>query len=120
MKIKIWDRGGYGIEQSDNIDKFTVSFLIMPPKRKQPFLSALQYGRKNPRLNPRFQKKDEKELDFPTDLSDPSSLPPQAIELVRKVVEEKIEHGKKLVFRGLKKAKGFEKQKLVKRLKSAR
>ncbi|KAH0614841.1 uncharacterized protein H6S33_000477 [Morchella sextelata] len=92
----------------------------MPPKRKQPFLSALQYGRKNPRLNPRFQKKDEKELDFPTDLSDPSSLPPQAIELVRKVVEEKIEHGKKLVFRGLKKAKGFEKQKLVKRLKIAR
>ncbi|KAI5852804.1 Bud-site selection protein [Morchella snyderi] len=92
----------------------------MPPKRKQPFLSTPQYARKHPRLGPRFQKENEKDSDPPTDLSNPSSLPPQVIGLVRKAVEEKIEHGIKLVSRGLKKAKGFEKQKLVKRLKIAR
>lgn len=93
----------------------------MPPKRKQPFLSTPQYARKHPRPNPRFQKENEKDnSDPPTDLSNPSSLPPQVIGLVRKAVEDKIEHGIKLVSRGLKKAKGFEKQKLVKRLKIAR
>lgn len=54
------------------------------------------------------------------DLLDPSSLPPWAIEGVQKMVEKKVEHGKKLVFRALKKARGFEKQKIVRRLKIAR
>lgn len=90
----------------------------MPPKRKYPF-SAAPHGGRSGRKNPRLQKGDETEEPL-VDLSNPSSLPPRAIEGVRKNVEEKIEHGKKLVFRALKKAKGFEKQKLVKRLKIAR
>lgn len=93
----------------------------MPPKRKYLFSPASQGGRKNPRLVPRFQGKGEtEEEELPADFSGPSSLLPRTTEHVRKTVEGKIEYGKKLVFRALKKAKGFEKQKLVKRLRIAR
>lgn len=90
----------------------------MLPKRKYPF-SSPSHGGRDGRKAPRLQKRAETE-EPPVDLSDPSSLPLRTIEGVRKTVEEKVEHGKKHVFRALKKAKGFEKQKLVKRLKIAR
>lgn len=89
----------------------------MLPKRKNPFPPS--HGSRNGHKNPRFRRRDEIE-EHPVNLSDPSSLQPWVVEGVQKTVEKKVEQGKKLVFRALKKARGFEKQKLVKRLKIAR
>lgn len=90
----------------------------MLPKRKNPFLTP-SHGGRNGHKNPRLQRKDEIE-EPPVDLSNTSGLPLRVVEEVQKMVEKKVEHAKKLVFRALKKARGFEKQKLVKRLKIAR
>ncbi|KAL7268298.1 hypothetical protein RUND412_009085 [Rhizina undulata] len=81
------------------------------PKRKNPFPTAPRQNRKAPRLDTN---------EAPTDLSNPTSLPPRAIELARDAVQKKIVAGSKTLFRALKKGKGFEKQKLGKRIKAAR
>jgi len=51
---------------------------------------------------------------------DPSLLPPRAIEGIHRAVLASIDTGKRNVFRALKKVRGFENRKLLRRIKSAR
>jgi len=53
-------------------------------------------------------------------LTDPSLLPPRAIDGIHRAVLASIDTGKRNAFRALKKARGFENRKLPRRIKSAR
>jgi hypothetical protein len=76
------------------------------PKRKNPFptASASKKARAPVSLS----------------LSDPSSLPPRAVDAVHRAVVAEVKKGSRNVFRALKKAQTFETRKVIKRVKQAR
>jgi hypothetical protein len=91
----------------------------MPGKRKNPF-NKQPHQKRFRKWVPPASSGDELPTVTPATFIDPSSLPPRAIEAVHVAVVKEVRKGQKNVFRGLKKAKGFEKQKLIKRIKAAR
>ncbi|KAF8469066.1 Bud-site selection protein [Kalaharituber pfeilii] len=97
------------------------------PKRKTPTTTThLPYRRiKHPRLSSNDLPDDpdaESGDAVPRDILsvDPSTLPPRAICGQQQIVEQKVHYTKRLVARALKTGKGFERQRIGKKLKAAR